>query len=525
MADPSPADRLRSALVAHRAGRLFDAIDGYREILAADANHADALCLLAIVEHRTGHSDEALALIRRALALRPDRIAWSVLGSILKAGRRYDEAEFACRQALELSPERAEILQDLALVLAETGRSAEAEALYRRALELEPDFAEAHNNLGALLKQAGRLAEAEAAYRRALELDGDCAQAHNNLGVLYKESDRLADAEAAYRRAIDLKPDYADARWNLGLVLLTQGRYREAWPCYEARHHAQRSEAVSVKPALSCPQWQGESIAGKSLIVWTEQGHGDFVQFARYVPLLRQRGASGVTLACAAPLKPLLETVAGVDAVVTRCEGVADHDYWVFPMSLPLFFDSALDTLPATLPYLHSLPEREARWRERLGPAALRVGLVWQGNPGHANDANRSLASLSLLAPLWDVPNVRFFSLQKGSGEEEATGAPARQPIDALGADIVDFADTAAIVAQLDLVICVDTAVAHIAGALGKPCWVLLPHSGCDWRWLRTRADSPWYPGVMRLFRQARPGRWDEAIADVAAALARWPSP
>jgi tetratricopeptide (TPR) repeat protein len=521
---PAPKNIFRLALMAHQAGHLDEARNGYLYVLTHERDNADALCLLATVLHKSGDSDRALVLARRALTLRQSLMTWCALGTIARDKGLYAEAENAYRKVIELAPDNAEAHHDLAIILRETERLIEAEAAYRRAIALKPKFATAHNNLGVLLKKTGRLAEAEAAYRRALEANADYPEAHNNLGVLYKESDCLNEAEAAYRRAIMLKPDYADACWNLALVLLAQGRYREGWACYEARYHSKRSEAVSEKPKLSCAQWQGESLVGKSLVVWTEQGHGDYVQFARYLPLLKQRGLSRLTVACAPALKPLLATVDGVDDIVVHRQGCAEHDFWVFPLSLPVLFESSLDTLPATLPYVHALPERVAKWRQRVSSQARKVGLIWKGNPGHNNDANRSLSSLSMLAPLWKVPNVVFFSLQKGSGEDQASAASAQQPIGALGQDIGDFADTAAIVTLLDLVICVDTAVAHIAGALGKPCWVLLPHahSGCDWRWLRARSDSPWYPNTMRLFRQKRPGRWDETIDEVAAHLSAW---
>jgi len=519
---PSARHILQLAIKAHLAGRHTEAIDGYLYVLAEDRKHVDALHLLAIVLHQTGKSTEALALARRAVTLRQNASTCCALGVIARETRHYVEAEDAYRKAIELAPDKADIHSNLALVLSDTSRFAEAEAAYRRALEIKPDFAEAHNNLGVLLKKTGRLDDAVAAYHQALAANSDYAEAHNNVGVIYKDYDRLAEAEVAYRRAIELKPDYADACWNLGLVLLALGRYREAWPYYESRYHSKRTEAVSLKPNLPCPQWHGESIAGKSLIIWTEQGFGDYVQFARYIPLLKQRGAAYLTVACAPPLKPLLGTLAGVDTVVTSHKNVPTHDYWVFPLSLPSLFDSSLENLPATLPYVHALPERVAQWQPRLATNARKVGLVWKGNPGHANDSNRSLAHLSLLAPLWAVPEIRFFSLQKGSGEDEVDDLPPTQPIIALGRDIVDFADTAAIISMLDLVICVDTVVAHIAGAMGKPCWVLLPHTGCDWRWLLETDESPWYPRVMRLFRQTRPDNWAAVVGEVAAALERW---
>lgn len=510
------------ALKAHRAGRFSEARNAYLSVLAEDQTHVDALRLLAIALLQGGSPEEALVLARGALSLRQDAVSWSALGGIARDSQRYEEAERAFRKALEFAPEDSIILNDLALVLSKLGRLAEAETCYRQAIEHNPEHADAHNNLGVLLKRSGRPEAAAAAYRRALQVRPDYPQAHNNLGVLYKESERLAEAEIDYRRAIELKPDYADARWNLSLVLLELGRYREAWPFYEARHHPQRTEAVSPKPDLPCPQWQGEALDGKSLIVWTEQGHGDYLHFARYFPLLKQRGLARLTVACAPPLRDVLATITGVDATITHRHEVPVHDFWVFPMSLPMHFDTAIDTIPASLPYVQALPERRAKWQHRLNGARLKVGLVWKGNPGHANDRQRSLPHLSTLAPLWAVPGIEFFSLQKGAGEAEINAAPQAQPIAALAHDIDDFADSAAIIAGLDLVICVDTAIAHLCGALAKPCWVLIQHSGHDWRWLKGRSDSPWYPQVMRLFRQSTPAGWEETVAELTRELHLW---
>jgi hypothetical protein len=198
------------------------------------------------------------------------------------------------------------------------------------------------------------------------------------------------------------------------------------------------------------------------------------------------------------------------------------HDYWTFPLSLPLHFNTTVETIPAALPYLSAPPERLSRWQKCLSMDGLKVGLVWKGSAAHINDANRSLPGLSTLAPLWSVPGVTFVSLQKGQGEDEAATPPTGQPVLHLGSDISDFADTAAIVSQLDLVICIDTAIAHLAGALNKPCWVLLPALGTDWRWLQERSDSPWYPDAMRLFRQTKSGDWTSTIDDVARELRSW---
>jgi len=238
--------------------------------------------------------------------------------------------------------------------------------------------------------------------------------------------------------------------------------------------------------------------------------------------MLKTRGASRITLVCKPPLKTLLETLTGVDEVILHAESssLQPHDYWTFPVSLPMYFDTTLDTIPASLPYLSALPDRLKQWHGRMPVGKLRVGLVWKGNI--APNPHRSLPGISYLASLWSVPNINFISLQKGPGEEEASKPPVGQPIIDLGSDIQDFADTAAIVAHLDLVICIDTAIAHLVGALNKPCWVLLPAIGVDWRWFQERTDSPWYPDAMRLFRQTRPGDWSETVSEVTTSLKAW---
>ncbi|OGR00408.1 MAG: hypothetical protein A2505_08735 [Deltaproteobacteria bacterium RIFOXYD12_FULL_55_16] len=402
------------------------------------------------------------------------------------------------------------------------GRRDLAEKYWRTVIQVQPGDAGTHYNLGILLSELKRLNESEAVYRQAIALQPEYVEAHNNLGILLSELKRFEEAEAAYCQAIAIQPGYAEAQLNLGLLLLKLGRLEEAWPLYEARYHPKNKARVTSPPLLPFPQWQGEPLVGKSILVYPEQGFGDEIQFARYLPLLKARGASRVTLACRPPLWSLLQSIVGADKVVAFSEDLfmEASDFWVFPLSLPLRFHTTLDTIPAALPYLAADPELVEHWRPWLPPSAFRVGLAWKGADWHNNDANRSLPGLSALAPLWSVPEVGFVSLQKGQGEEEALCPPENQPLLNLGAEIRDFADTAAIISQLELVICVDTAIAHLAGALGKPCWVLLPAIGTDWRWLQERADSPWYPGVLRLFRQeqAEDG-WGSTVARVAAAL------
>jgi Flp pilus assembly protein TadD len=516
-ANEDPTLATRAPQTSTDGGEQQDA-DTFR----SDANAISALQIGAI-ESQKGNITEAEIAYRRALKLKPDFAeALNNLGILLAATKRFVDAEAAYRRALEIKPDFVEVLNNVGILLWELKRFVEAEAIYCRVLEIKPDFVEAHNNLGNLLRDAGRVVEAEFAYRCALEAKPDWVEVQNNLGKLLKEIGRPVEAEVAFRRALELKPDSADVRHNLACFLLGSGRYAEAWEHYESRYDPSLKDGVAVAPNhLPFPRWQGERLANKSLVIWAEEGFGDQIQFARYIPLLKRRGVSRIILVCNDALKPLLETVEGVDAVLTNPNTVPLHDYWSLFMSLPLHFATTVQTVPARVPYVFPLRERIERWRKKLPCDGLRVGLVWKGSVLHSNDAKRSLPAISALSPLWSVPGVTFISLQKGQGEDEAIRPPAGQPLIPLGRDIQDFADTAAIVSQLDLTICIDTSVAHVAGALGKPCWVLLPYVS-DWRWLQDRSDSPWYPKGMRLFRQPKSDGWTDVIDEVTVALKNW---
>lgn len=434
-------------------------------------------------------------------------------------------AEACFREAVELAPDFAEAYANLGLLLDRRGAAAEAEACYRRSIVLDPSHAQAHLDLGVLLANQKRFPAAEVAYNLALLVDPRSPTAWSNLGALYACMKREADAEQCYRSALELDPGHARARFNLSYLLLRQGRFDEGWACLEARGGFEPMAAH-----MACPRWQGEPLAGKSLLIGYESGHGDMIHFARYAAVLKAQGASRLTLTCHPPLKALFATLDGVDEVIAFDEPIPAErgDFWTPLLSVPLHCKTRLDTIPASIPYLHPAPDRVAKWAPMLTGEGVRVGLVWKGNPQFENDADRSLPGLDILAPLGAVAGVRFVSLQKGAGEKEAEQPPAGLPLLPLGARMEDFADAAAIVANLDLVICVDTAIAHLAGALGKPCWVLLPDYKTDWRWLVERTDSPWYPGTLRLFRQKTMGDWAKVIDEVAAALeqfVRTPTP
>ncbi|GAB2179910.1 tetratricopeptide repeat protein [Denitratisoma sp. agr-D3] len=436
----------------------------------------------------------------------------------LRAEGQPEAAEDALRQALALAPDQAEVHANLALLLEDRGALAEAESHYRRALALKPEQSQILLNFGAMLAGQKRFAEAEDGYRRALAITPDSPAVLSNLGVLLASLKREAEAEQCYRRALALAPDHRKSAFNLAYLLLRQGRYEEGWQRLESRDWY-----APLEDYLTCPRWRGEALAGKSLLIGFEAGHGDMIQLCRYAALVKARGARQVSVLCHPGLVSLFARMPAVDEAlaVDAPFPASGWDFWAPPLSLPGLFQTRLDTIPAALPYLNADPARIGHWAEVLGPRreALRVGLVWQGNPRFENDAERSLASLALLAPLADVAGIRWISLQKGRGEAEAAQPPAGWAIDEWGSRCVDFADTAALVMNLDLVIAVDTAVAHLSGALGKSCWLLLPDYQTDWRWLKEREDTPWYPGVMRLFRQPAGGGWGPVIERVKNAL------
>lgn len=427
-------------------------------------------------------------------------------------------AEACFRQAIVIDPDFAEAYANLGLLLEKKNEPDAAEKCYRRSIMLNPTYAETHLNLGVLLANLKRFNEAEMAYMQAILLKQDAPAGWSNLGVLYACTRREEDAEQCYRNALILDDTHKTARFNLSYLLLRQGRFDEGWHCLGARNWF-----PELVRNIDCPLWQGESLVGKSILIGYEAGHGDMIQFCRYAAVLKVQGAASITMICHPALKTLFASVPGVDSIIALDEQIPESgfDFWTPMLSIPYYCKTRIDSIPAHIPYLCAPKAHNQKWETSLPKGGLRVGLVWKGNPLFENDADRSLSSLDVLAPLASVANVHFVSLQKGAGEDEARQPPDGMTFTHIGSQLVDFADTAAVVENLDLVICVDTAVAHLAGALGKPCWVLLPDYKTDWRWLTERTDSPWYP-TMRLFRQTRMGDWTTVIDEVVTALQHW---
>jgi tetratricopeptide (TPR) repeat protein len=499
-------------------GRLAEAAECFAAAARANPGYAEAHGNLGGALLKLGRAAEAEASIRRALALRPDlAVLHANLADALISLGRLAEAEMACGEALRLRPDDAAAQLSRATVLALTGRVAEAEPAWRQVVRLRPADALAHVNLAITLVYLERLDEAEAEFREALRLQPENVQALAGLASALCQGGRYAEAEALYREALRHSPDAAEVHFNLGTVLLRNGQLIEGW-----REHEWRWQAHQVgQGRFAEPRWEGEPIGGRTILLHAEQGLGDTLQFCRYAPLVAALGA-GVVLEVQPPLRRLLTSLSGVSALVAQGDALPPFDLHLPLMSLPGVMHTALATIPGETPYLRADAEAIARWQERLaGLSGVRVGLVWAGNPRRgglalheATDRRRSIP-LGEFAALAGLSGVSFVSLQKG--ESAGTKAPAGMVLHDWTHELDDFADTAALVAVLDLVISVDTSVAHLAGALGKPVWLLNRFDTC-WRWLLGRDDSPWYP-TLQQFRQKTPGDWQDVFRNVRRAL------
>jgi tetratricopeptide (TPR) repeat protein len=513
MPGPLIADLLARAIAFHRQGQLDKAQAAYTDILATEEENFDALHMLGVIRHQQGRNREAMELIGKALAVRPNS-AWALsnYGIVLLDLKKPHDAIAALERAMSLNPQDVETINNLAAALFQARRHEQALAACERALHIKPHYAEALNTRGNAFLEMGRAGEALASYDRAIASRPDFAPAYRNRGAALQALNRHREAIDSYESALALDPDDADAHWNESLARLCLGDYRTGFAKFEWRWRT--SDRTHGDDRFSQPLWLGtDSLEGKTILLHGEQGVGDSIQFVRYVPLVQARGAR-VVLAVHRELKSLLSGMA--EAVLAEDEILPAFDLRCPLPSLPLAFGTTLATVPAQVPYLHPRGSQVADWKRRLPESlALRVGLAWAGNPAHKNDRNRSMA-FEWLAPLLAVPHVQFVSLQKGvSGDAEALSR-ARRWVD-LASALEDFSDTAAAMANLDLIISVDTAVAHLAGALAKAVWVLLPFSP-DWRWLLDREDSPWYPSA-RVFRQPAAGDWSNVIARVTAEL------
>jgi tetratricopeptide (TPR) repeat protein len=537
------------ATIRQRQQRPAEAETHYRAALACEPGFVDALNDLGILLRHTGRDAEAEESFRRAIRLRPDFAPAHVnlgvllldrerldeataaferahrlrpaaadthyyLGAVARERYQRDAAEAAFNRALALDPRHAAALSMLGILRQEAGQLAEAEQLFRRAVAADPAYVEARINLGAVLSRQRRDAEALALAEETLALAPNSADAVNNRGTLWEVEADFDQALAWYERALALDPLHPDANFNHGRLLLHLDRWAEGWEGYEWRLKNKRQKRAFFRSVM----WDGSPLEGKTLVLHAEQGLGDTIQFCRYAPLMAERGGT-VVLAVQPPLRRLLGDLPGAASCHDVGAGAVPPFDFLMPLaSLPRLYQTTRATIPATPGYLRAPEEAVARWRTRLAPtgAGLRIGLAWGGNPEQSNDRNRS-ATLSAFLPLLEVPGTRFYNLQVGPRVAEIAEHGLGDRLIDLSPHLTDFAETAAAMTVLDLMITVDTSVAHLAGALGRPSWVALTFLP-DWRYHRSGADNPWYAS-QRLFRQPRRGDWASVVAEIGVAL------
>lgn len=504
----------KRARTLQEAGRFGEALPAFERSVALKPDYAEAHNGRGIALANLQRSGEAVSSFDKAIALKPDYAeAYNNYGLVLQDLNRFDEALAQFDKAIALKPDDARIHKNRGAVLQDLKRLEESVRSYDLAIALKPDYPDAFNNRGAVLNELTRLDEAIDSFGKALTLNPDYAEAYNNRGVALQDLGRLEEALADFDKALALRPEFSEASSNLAYCLLKIGRFERGWRLHEWRKRVPKPVGNRTLPR---PLWLGrENILNATVFVHFEQGLGDTIQFSRYGKLLRERGAK-VVMSVQEPLYPLLKQMSPDIQVIKGSEVPNQFDYHCPLMSLPLAFGTTLQTIPCERRYIVADDALHKAWDGRLPPPSKkRIGFVWRGNPIHRNDYNRSIA-LSSLAPLFGI-DAHWISLQKELSPGDATALAAFPQIVRIETELQDFSDTAAVIDGLDLVIAVDTSIAHLAGAMGKPVWILLPFNA-DWRWLSHRDDSPWYPSA-KLYRQADIGPWDGVVARVQAAL------
>ncbi len=500
-------------------GRHDAAVACFRQAIRLKPDYSEALVSLGGALVDMNRPEEAASAYREAIRIRPqDARAHKCLGISLARQNKVEEAIPNYQEAIRLRPDYSDAHNDLGIAFARLNRFEDAVASYRKALDFRPNYAEAHNNLGNALRNLGKFDDAIASYGRALELKPNYADAYNNRGIAFAEVARFDEAVESYSRCIKLRPHHVDAHLNRALTWLRQGNFAQGWAEYEWRL---RKRNVSSQPPTQ-PLWNGFPIAGLRILLIHEQGLGDSIHFIRYAPLLKERGAT-VYFECPPRLVKLLERMPGIDKLIPIGQERPEHDFHVPLLTLPGLLGTSLEAMPARTPYLEPDPELVAYWKRELAVyPEFKVGINWQGNPGYAGDFHRSMA-LRFFAPLAKVPGVRLFSIQKNDGLSQLDQLDDAFSVVNLGSRLDEtsgpFMDTAAVMKNFDLFVTSDTAVAHLAGALGVPVWVALSKAP-GWQWMYGREDSPWYP-TMRLFRQEQLLNWPPVFDRIAQELTK----
>jgi tetratricopeptide (TPR) repeat protein len=514
--DPKQPDTFSHLGVAYWNLRDYEqAATAYRAAIALKPVYAEPynnLCMVLLEGFNQPH--EALHAVDRAITLKPDYAdAFVNRGNVLQALERFDEALESYDRAIALKPNSEKSWNNRGNVLRHLNRLIDALSCYQKAIEINPNYAEAFCNMGLVLASLDHLEDARHLYQKSIALNPSFANVYFNLAALEGQNVNRELVLEHLNRAIELKPDFANAYWNKALFKLLLGDYKEGFALYE---WGWKCKLRGGDRGFKQPRWLGETpLAGKRLLIHQEQGLGDCIQYARYIQLASDMGAT-VILETLAPLIPLLKTLLAPCEIVTVGERLPNFDCYIPLMSLPLAFRTTLDNMPPATPYLFTDMERSQVWEAKLGPKHKpRIGIVWSGSTLHKNDHNRSM-SLKDLLPLFSLP-LEFHCLQKEIREHDRQCLPALPMIHVHDTSLHDFADTAALASLMDVVISVDTSVAHVAGALGQRVWLMLA-TNPDWRWMLDRDDSPWYPSA-RLFRQDKTGNWNEAVCQIRGKL------
>ncbi|UCF92988.1 MAG: tetratricopeptide repeat protein [Desulfobacterales bacterium] len=496
--------------------RVNHAILCFQKVLEIKPDSSAVQIRLGDLLNEQGRPEKALAYYEKACELEPDSAElWNKIGNIYKGQGNFTKAAGRYRRAIELNPNAAEALFNAGYVLVEVGEVKGAVHFYERLLAIEPNSAETMYNLATLLAKNGELDAAVHYTRQAIKNSPDRPDAHNNLGLYLRAQEKIDEAIREFKKAIAIDSHWAKAHLNLSLALLVSGQFAEGWDEYDWRFEVDRYKADFRYRGADI--WDGRAFSGKRLLVHDEQGFGDTLQFVRYLPHVKKLGGT-VIFEVRKAIIPLLDGFPGIDQLLERPVGGGanvKYDYYLPLLSVAGRLGTRLDCIPAKIPYLLAAPTKVARWKAETARPGFKIGLVWAGSQLHVNDGHRS-CSLGQLEWLLHFPDTALFSLQKEVNREEEKQLNQMGIVD-LGSRFNDFADTAAVIELLDLVIAVDTAVVHLAGAMGKPVWVVLPFDS-DWRWLMNRDDSPWYP-TMRLFRQKAVGDWDTAFRSVEKSL------
>lgn len=500
----------------YQVGALDEARSACEQILRVHANDVDALKMMAAIAADERKTDEGMGWARLAMAADPTEPGpHFTMGRLCQGEGRLAEAEAHYRRSLALKPDQPKVLNNLGSVLHMQGKLDLAVASYRRALELDPALPQANQNLAAITRELPAAERAVEGFLRLLRENPKDAEAHTNLGNVYRELGRHREAIASFANAVACDPELAEAHFARSFELLLCGDYREGWEEFEWRWKVKALNAPMR--GFRQPLWDGGDLPGRTVLLHAEQGFGDTLQFVRYAPLVARRCGS-VLLECQPELVRLLANTAGLSGVYAAGEPLPPFDAHLPMMSLPRVFGTTLESIPWDKPYIQGTAAGAEPWRSLVASRGANIGLRWAGRPQQGDDRKRSI-TLGMLAPLKHAPGASFYSLQKDDAAAQAASPPDGMRLVDLGKHLGDFTDTAAVIRQLDLVITVDTSVAHLAGAMGVPTWVLVSFAA-DWRYHLEREDNPWYPS-MRLFRQKADGDWPGVIERVAAALAR----